>query len=398
MPRENVTWNDNYTVTYVQPQTYIFDRSLSVGDENDTFTTINIPLVTLADMMKDMPGIVQKLMEDIILASKEELFIELTVKDLVWGYPEPLFKMLQPLVGKSLIPSDRFGFLMGRNNSGVGTFTVFTGKDDKSKLNVVDVWAGKKKLDYWDSEIANKINGTDGSMYHPFARKDEIKYIFTPDMCRSMPYVYESELSYRGVTLWHFPLAKYAYANGTEYPPNQGFCKPKCVPSGLLNVGACRSGAPMQVSNPHFYDGDPMLAEAIGGLKPSRELHENYMDVEPLMGMPWRFAERLQLNIFAEKVDNIKQTGDIRSLFFPVLWFEQSVLVTDDIVALYKHGFTIPGIVCGIMQYVFYGVGVILIVAVVVIVIRRHRRKLNTLLDPSIQTNGIDSEKKPLLS
>jgi len=37
--------NDNDTVTYRQVKTYQFVRDLSVGPENDTFTTINIPVV-----------------------------------------------------------------------------------------------------------------------------------------------------------------------------------------------------------------------------------------------------------------------------------------------------------------------------------------------------------------
>ena len=37
--------NDNDTVTYRQIKTYRFVRDLSVGPENDTFTTINIPVV-----------------------------------------------------------------------------------------------------------------------------------------------------------------------------------------------------------------------------------------------------------------------------------------------------------------------------------------------------------------
>ncbi|XP_077988176.1 scavenger receptor class B member 1-like [Glandiceps talaboti] len=396
MPKKNIVWNNNHTVTFVEPQTYIFDRSLSVGDEHDTFTSINIPLVTLAYMIRDKTGLMQSVLEKIVSATKEELFINLTVSELIWGYPEPLFKVLQPFMDKKL--GGKFGLLMGRNNSNVGALTVFTGEDDKSKLNVINVWAGKKKLNYWDSEEANMINGTDGSMYHPFARKDEIKYMFTPDMCRSMPYVFESEVLYRDVTLWHFPLAKYAYANGTEFPPNQGFCKPKCLPSGLQDIGTCRSGAPMQLSNPHFYDGDPMLAKAIGGLKPNRELHENYMDVEPLMGIPWRFAERLQINIFAEKSDYIKQMGDIESVYFPVLWFEQKVEVTDEIVSIYNKGFVLPKAICDVLRYVFIGVGIILC-AIAALELASKQRKTKVLRkEPSIQNKDEDLEGKPLLA
>ena len=33
------------TATYIEPRTLVYNRTASVGTENDTFTTINVPLV-----------------------------------------------------------------------------------------------------------------------------------------------------------------------------------------------------------------------------------------------------------------------------------------------------------------------------------------------------------------
>ena len=38
-------FNDNGTVSYIERKWYKFDRNLSVGWDNETFTTLNIPLV-----------------------------------------------------------------------------------------------------------------------------------------------------------------------------------------------------------------------------------------------------------------------------------------------------------------------------------------------------------------
>ena len=43
--KENIVFNDNGTVSYIERKWYKFDRNLSVGWDNETFTTINIPLV-----------------------------------------------------------------------------------------------------------------------------------------------------------------------------------------------------------------------------------------------------------------------------------------------------------------------------------------------------------------
>lgn len=45
------------------------------------------------------------------------------------------------------------------------------------------------KLTFWTSEESNRIQGSDGSSFHPLLKKDERIYIFTPDLCR-----YGSEL------------------------------------------------------------------------------------------------------------------------------------------------------------------------------------------------------------
>ena len=38
------------------------------------------------------------------------------------------------------------------------------------------------------------------------------------------------------------------------------------------------------MSTPHYLDGDPKLAEAIDGIKPDREKHVTYLNLEPMTG------------------------------------------------------------------------------------------------------------------
>jgi hypothetical protein len=39
------------------------------------------------------------------------------------------------------------------------------------------------------------------------------------------------------------------------------------------------TGAPIMISFPHFYLGDPSLLETVEGLKPDPEKHDGYLDV-----------------------------------------------------------------------------------------------------------------------
>lgn len=42
LPKENVTFNDNETVSFLLPMGAIFEPSMSVGSEEDEITTLNL--------------------------------------------------------------------------------------------------------------------------------------------------------------------------------------------------------------------------------------------------------------------------------------------------------------------------------------------------------------------
>lgn len=55
---------------------------------------------------------------------------------------------------------------------------------------------------------------------------------------RSMELVYERPGVSQGVPVYRFVAPKTLFANGSDYPPNEGFCP--CRQSGLLDVRTCR--------------------------------------------------------------------------------------------------------------------------------------------------------------
>lgn len=44
-PRENITFHDNGTISFLQAKSYVFAPERSNGTENDTFTGVNLPLL-----------------------------------------------------------------------------------------------------------------------------------------------------------------------------------------------------------------------------------------------------------------------------------------------------------------------------------------------------------------
>ena len=71
-------------------------------------------------------------------------------------------------------------------------------------------------------------------------------------------------------------------------PDNVGFCPVgtvdgQCGTQGLFNISACKFGAPMAISWPHYLHGDPKLLDDVEGLSPDPQRHSFYIDFQPVI-------------------------------------------------------------------------------------------------------------------
>ncbi|ERE76015.1 scavenger receptor class B member 1 [Cricetulus griseus] len=137
-------------------------------------------------------------------------------------------------------------------------------------------------VNYWHSEQCNMINGTSGQMWAPFMTPQSSLEFFSPEACRSMKLTYHDSGVFEGIPTYRFTAPKTLFANGSVYPPNEGFCP--CLESGIQNVSTCRFGAPLFLSHPHFYNADPVLSEAVLGLNPDPREHSLFLDIHPRKG------------------------------------------------------------------------------------------------------------------
>ncbi|RVE40105.1 hypothetical protein evm_015245, partial [Chilo suppressalis] len=83
-----------------------------------------------------------------------------------------------------------------------------------------------------------------------------------------------------------------------------------CLPSGALNVSACRFGAPAFVTLPHMLNTDPYYPSKISGLHPMPE-HNFRLALEMFTGMPLAVTAQLQINLLVRHVAGI--TGFYKS-------------------------------------------------------------------------------------
>ena len=128
--KTGIRFNDNSTVTYRQQISYTFLRNMSSDDETLAVTMINVPVVTMLNVVSKLSGVLQKMFNVFARQFNETLFVNHTVHEWIWGYEDLLLKAVKnSQMNESLVLDDHFGFFYGRNGSDDGLYTVFTGRN-----------------------------------------------------------------------------------------------------------------------------------------------------------------------------------------------------------------------------------------------------------------------------
>ncbi|KTG04525.1 hypothetical protein cypCar_00008750 [Cyprinus carpio] len=282
IPKTNITFNDNFTLSFVLPVGAIFEPSMSVGTEEDIFTSLNLAVAGVYSLLD------HRLANLLIQRSNSTLFQSRTVKELLWGYKDPM-------LGSTL------GVFYPYNDTIDGPYTVFTGKDDINKVATIERWAGEP----------------------------------------SISAEYEGTVDLKGIDVYRYMLPPEALASPVENPDNQCYCTDpvitrNCTTAGLLDLTACR-GTPVFLSLPHFLYGSNDLHQGVIGLNPNFDEHSIFLDVEPITGFTLRFAKRLQVNMLYGPSDSIVILNKIKDYtVFPILWVNETAVLDDETADMFK--------------------------------------------------------------
>ncbi|XP_026853162.2 platelet glycoprotein 4 [Electrophorus electricus] len=323
IPKENVTFNDNYTVSFLLPAGAIFEPSMSVGTEEDIVTSLNLAVAGAYNLID------HKLANMLIQLSKSTLFQSRTVREMLWGYRDPMLKSIM-------------GLFYPYNNTFDGPYNVFTGQDDTNKVSVIDNWQNRPSVLYWNDTYCNMINGTDGSSFSPFLDKKKHLYFFPSDICRSVYAEYVNSLDLKGITVYRFMLPQSIFASPTVNLDNKCFCTNyevtnNCTMAGVLDIKACK-GAPVFISLPHFLHGSPELLQTVNGLNPDPEEHSTFLDVEPITGFTLRVSKRLQVNMVYGPSKDIKILNQVKQItMFPLVWLNETASLDDETADMIKR-------------------------------------------------------------
>ncbi|XP_027899485.1 platelet glycoprotein 4 [Xiphophorus couchianus] len=348
LARDNITFHLNHTVTFLLPNGAIFEPSMSVGTEDDKITSLNL---AVAGAYSAIPTELHSIVETLIKTTNSSLFQRRTVKELLFGYTDPILR-------------GDVGFFLDYNQTYDGPYDVFTGKDDISKVGKIDMWKGSRSLGFWNDEYCDKLNGTDASSFPPFVNKKEPLFFFSSDICRSVSASYESTMNLKGIDVYRYSLHPSTLASPLDNPDNKCFCSnmkttKNCTLAGVLDISTCQQGRPVYISLPHFLHGSPSLRTDVIGLNPHEEHHKTFLDVEPTTGFTLNFAKRIQVNMMygpSKVITVLKKVKDYT--IFPLVWLNETATLDDETAEMFKKELISRIQMLEIIQQVLLGVGI----------------------------------------
>uniref|UniRef100_A0A8C6QPV0 Scavenger receptor class B, member 2 n=1 Tax=Nannospalax galili TaxID=1026970 RepID=A0A8C6QPV0_NANGA len=330
--KANVQFGENgTTISAVSNKAYVFERNQSVGDPNvDLIRTINIPLLTVVELAQ-LP-LLKEIIEAMLKAYQQKLFVTHTVHELLWGYKDEILSLIH--IFRPDISSN-FGLFYGKNGTNDGDYVFLTGEDNYLNFTKIVEWNGKTT--------------------QPNELHSHIDFLFFCPI-RSVYITFSDFERVEGLPAFRYKVPAEILANTSE---NAGFCLPEgnCLGSGVLNVSICKNGAPIIMSFPHFYLADQKFISAVKGMHPNKEDHETFVDINPLTGIILRAAKKFQINVYVRKLDDFIETGNIRTVVFPVMFLNESVLIDKETARRLKSVINTTLIVTNI-PYIIMALGV----------------------------------------
>ena len=241
------------------------------------------------------------LLQQIINDVGAQIYVCQNATDLAFNYSDDLVRRLNSdLVLKAFnLSYPRTHVSIQFNNSANNSLpsTINTGARDINSIGQYIQWQGNvEKLMVWPNGMgANDINGTEGFFFHPFLQEGEEIEIFVDDIYRSLKLKHVDTINLMGIEAFRFTIVNSTFQSAFTNPEHARWGS--WNPDGLFYLGPTQDPVvPVFGSKPHFLDGDPALLEKVDGLRPNRDLHESYLDVQPSIGANVQVGIKLQVN------------------------------------------------------------------------------------------------------
>jgi hypothetical protein len=101
-------------------------------------------------------------------------------------------------------------------------------------------------------------------------------------ICRTLRFEYLDDMTVNGVAGNRYEMITNFVDNGTSDPGTVCKDEEHGLPQGVVDTSACKRGAPVFMSSPHFFHADPYYVSQVGGLQPEADKHQFYITLEPV--------------------------------------------------------------------------------------------------------------------
>ncbi|CAG7818160.1 unnamed protein product [Allacma fusca] len=333
----------NETLRYRQIRTYFFQPDMSKGTEDDIIVLINEPFLATAKLLKEMSkdSSVSQKAEEFLMEKGDKVTMARPVRE--WLFGEYSVQHYIDLANDTMITSvgdlrlyEEFedGMfsamdLMRKNSSdgGDGEWLIQTGRNVSEHFGKIVGWNGYDVLPYYKGDTCNALNGTDGSIYHPFITEMTPMHMFAPEMCRSVYFNKGESMEVHNVEAWRYHMEPNTLNGPEKNPDNWCFCPGEgaCGPDGVHSIEACLDGFPRSVSLPHFMDADESVMKAVDGMMPDKEKHETFFDLHAMSGIVLKSSKRLQINHEVTPYDNFPSLSKLPKVSLPIFWMDETM-------------------------------------------------------------------------
>ncbi|KAL5290122.1 SCRB3 family protein [Megaselia abdita] len=283
MEKVNIKFHENFTVSYQHKKILRFVPELSI-DKNTEIVTPNIPLLTLTSQSNSLGILLSKALSLAVNMAKYKPFISVTADQLAFGYDDALVSLAHTFYPKHKRPMDRMGLLIGRNGTLTEVSSIHTGHNSMKNFGYINKLNGLNYISAWKGTSCASVNGSEGSFFPPrdITKLNSVN-VYDKDLCRVIPLVYQETVEKDGIEVDLFELDKKAYGNSKDNKENECFDDYSFAPEvGIQNISPCHYGAPVYLSNPHFYQTDDIYLNSVEGLTPNKTIHKTYFKIQPV--------------------------------------------------------------------------------------------------------------------
>ncbi|CAF4893469.1 unnamed protein product [Pieris macdunnoughi] len=333
----NISWfPENGTMAYMTQRSWHYDAEASNGTLDDNVTIINVIAASAIYRAKYWGYLRQKTLSMALAMFGQGISVSKLAGELLFeGYDDPLMDIAKNLPASTTggaPPLDRFGLFYGRNNSidTDGYVEITTGEVPGVLPGQIVRWNHLDHLPYYEGSCSKMAGSAGEFMPHNLTEESQLE-IFMGDLCRTVYFDYSETCTNLGLTYHKYELTESSFDFSPSTPDHTCFCDEECGWRGVMNVSACRYGAPAFLSLPHFLHGDQELRDKVQGLSPDPKKHSFYFGVEPKLGVPVDVSARFQFNVFIEPTPNIAMFESAPRMLFPVFWVQQKVMIDNKI-------------------------------------------------------------------